>query len=331
MTVKYLTNDRLSTGLALAVLSAASFGLSGPFARALHEVGWSAGAAVTVRIAVAAVALAPVVWRASRGRERELFSRKAIGAMAAYGAVAMALPQLCYFYAVETLQVGVALLIEYLAPVVVVGWMWLLHGQRPTWRTFAGAAVAAAGLALVLQLFGGITLSAVGIAWALGAMVGAAAYFVMSGSMHTSVPAVALAGGGLVCAAIGLGTLGLIGVLPMTASTSDVTLAGRAVPWWVAIGILGVVTAAMSYVTGIAAARRLGSRLASFVALSEVVAAIVFAWLLLGEIPTYVQLAGGALILVGVIVVKLGEPTAPTANPTRRLKPDPAAASGLGL
>lgn len=311
MTMTSLTNDtigRMRAGLIFAMISASSFGLSGPIARSLLDAGWSAGAAVTVRIAISALILAPMCLVGMRGRMHELLRPTTLGVIAAYGALAVALPQLCYFYAVGSLQVGVALLIEYLAPVVVVGWMWLRHGQRPTWRTCVGTIVAAAGLALVLQIFGGVRLDAVGVAWALGATVGAASYFIMSGSMKISIPAVTLAGGGLAAGAIGLALLGAVGVLPMTASTEAVTLAGGQVPWWAAVLSLGVITAAVSYVTGIAAARRLGSRLASFVALSEVIAAIVFAWLLLGEIPTVVQLLGGALILAGVIVVKLGEP-----------------------
>ncbi|GAB19523.1 hypothetical protein GOEFS_091_00150 [Gordonia effusa NBRC 100432] len=301
--------SRVRTGLVFALISASSFGLSGPIARALLDTGWSASAAVTIRIAIAALVLAPVAIGHMTGRLRELLRRSTLGAMAAYGAIAVALPQLCYFYAVETLQVGVALLIEYLAPVVVVGWMWVRHGQRPTWRTLVGALVAAAGLALVLQIFGGVRLDAVGVAWALGATIGAAGYFIMSGSMRTTVPAVTLAGGGLITAAIGLSLLGVVGVLPMSSSTANVTLGGHQLPWWAALLVLGVITAAVAYVTGIAAARRLGSRLASFVALAEVVAAIVFAWLLLGQVPTLVQLLGGALILAGVVIVKLGEPS----------------------
>jgi len=86
---------------------------------------------------------------------------------------------------------------------------------------------------------------------------------------------------------------------------------GHSVPWWLPVLALGLVTAAFAYVTGIAAGRRLGSRLASFVALGEVLAAVVFAWLLLGELPRPVQMVGGLLVLAGVVVVKLGEGRAP--------------------
>jgi drug/metabolite transporter (DMT)-like permease len=85
------------------------------------------------------------------------------------------------------------------------------------------------------------------------------------------------------------------------------TYAGADVDWWMPLIALGLVTAALSYSTGIAAGRRLGSRLASFVALLEVLAGIGFAWLLLDELPRPIQLAGGLLILAGVVAVKLGE------------------------
>ena len=93
----------------------------------------------------------------------------------------------------------------------------------------------------------------------------------------------------------------------MATSTASVTLRRHAVAWWVPILLLGVVTAAVAYVSGIAAIRRLGSRLASFVALAEVVFGVLWAWVLLDELPRPVQLLGGVLILAGVVAVKLGE------------------------
>ncbi|HVG68997.1 MAG TPA: DMT family transporter, partial [Gaiellales bacterium] len=100
-------------------------------------------------------------------------------------------------------------------------------------------------------------------------------------------------------------------------ATASPTYAGEAVAWWLPFLGLGVVTAAIAYTTGIAASRRLGSRLASFVALLEVVGAVIFAWLLLDQLPGTVQLIGGAFIVAGVVVVKLAErpPRADAADP----------------
>jgi drug/metabolite transporter (DMT)-like permease len=121
------------------------------------------------------------------------------------------------------------------------------------------------------------------------------------------VPPLALAGSGLAVGAVGLAALGVLGVLPMRATSASPTYAGEPVAWWLPFVALGVVTAAVAYTTGIMASRRLGSRLASFVALLEVVAAVIFAWLLLDQLPGPLQLVGGAFVVAGVIVVKLGE------------------------
>src|SRR5215470_8163628 len=111
-------------GLGLALVSAAAFGTSGTFAAALIGADWSPGAAVLARMAVAALILA------------------------------VAGAQWCYFNAVARIPVGVAILLEYFGVVLVVGWLWLRHGQRPRRLTLIGGVAALAGLAMVLNLSG---------------------------------------------------------------------------------------------------------------------------------------------------------------------------------
>ncbi|HYJ27547.1 MAG TPA: DMT family transporter [Nocardioides sp.] len=304
-----MTSSRTATGLLLAFASATTFGMSGVLARGLIDTGWSAGAAVTGRTVIAATVLLVPGVLALRGRWHLV--RANAGLIAVYGIAAVAGAQLCYFYAVTYMQVSVALLLEYTAPVAVVLWLWLRHGHRPSGLTILGAAIAAGGLVLVLDVVSGADLSTVGVLWALGAMVGAATYFVISADESNGLPGISLAAGGLLVAGVVLGAAGALGLLPIRTSTDPAVYDGHAVPWWLPVLALGLVTAAFAYVTGIAAGRRLGSRLASFVALGEVLAAVVFAWLLLGELPRGVQLAGGLLVLAGVVVVKLGEGRAP--------------------
>jgi drug/metabolite transporter (DMT)-like permease len=304
-TSRTIAGSRLGAGLALAAVSAVAFGTAGTVARGPLDTGWSAGATAFARVALGALVVLPFGLRTLRGRWALL--RRNAGLVVLYGALAVALAQFCYFSAVQHMQVAPALLVEYTAPVAVVGWLWLRRGERPGVLTIVGAAVAAAGLVLVLDLFSGADVSATGILWALGAMVGLAAYFVISADEGNGLPPLALASGGLVVGAVLLGLLGLAGLLPMRASTADATYAGFSTAWWVPMLVLGVVSAAAAYVTGIAASRRLGSRLASFVALLEVLAAVGFSWWLLAELPRAVQLAGGALVLAGVVSVRLGE------------------------
>jgi drug/metabolite transporter (DMT)-like permease len=312
-------DSRVGVGLALAVVSAASFGLSGPLARGLLDAGWTPGAVVLARLAIAALVVAPVAGRALRGQWSAL--RANAWFVLLFGAVPVAGAQFAYFSAVERMDVGPALLIEYTAPAAVVTWLWLRHGERPGPLTVAGAGLAALGLVLVLDLLSGADLAPAGVLWALLAMCCAASYFVLAANPRPGLPPAALAGAGLASGALVLAALGTVGILPMRATTASPVYADSALSWWVPLLGLGVVTAGLAYCTGIAASRRLGSRLSSFVALLEVVAGVTFAWLLLDQLPSTLQLAGGALIVAGVIVVKLGERPAAPRTATIKLTP----------
>ncbi len=313
--------SRTSTGLVLALVSAVSFGLSGAVGRGLLDAGWSPGAVTLARVALGALLVLPLGLRALDGRWDLL--RRSAGVVVAYGVLGVAAAQFCYFAAIQHMQVGPALMIEYTGPVAVVLWLWLRHGQRPGRVTVAGAAIAAVGLLLVLDLFSGADVSPVGALWALGAMVGLASYFVLSADEDNGLPPLVLAAGGLSVGAALLALLGVVGLMPLHASTAPARYAGLGeAAWWVPLVVLGVFSAAVSYVAGIGASRRLGSRLASFVGLSEVLAAVLFAWLLLAELPGLAQLLGGVLVLAGVVVVKLGEPA--VAEVVDRAEPTPA-------
>lgn len=300
------TRTGVRLGLPLAVAAAFAFGSSGAWARGLIDAGWTPGAAVTVRVWVAALVLLVPTVLALRGRWRAL--RQNAGMVAAYGLLAVAATQLCYFQAVAVMDVGIALLIEYTAPVAGLLWLWLRRGERPTRRSILGAGIAFVGLVLMLDIVTGAQVDVVGVLWALGAMVGAASYFVLSARADTGIPPIALAGSGLLLGAVGLSLAALIGVLPFAWTTADVDYRFGAVPWFVPVLAIGVIATALAYVLGIVSTRMLGSRLASFVALAEVVAALLFGWLLLGQLPGPLQALGGVLVLAGVVVVKLGEP-----------------------
>ena len=294
--------DRL--GLLAALLSAAMFATSGPFAKPLLATGWTPGALVLVRVGgAAAVLLVPTVL-SMRGRWSGV--RSAAPTLLTYGALAVVGAQLCYFQAIVRLTVAVALLLEYLGIVLVVLWVWATSRRAPGRLTVAGIVSSAVGLALMLDVTGSSRIDPVGVLWGLGAAVGLAAYYVLA-ARRSSLPPVALAGLGLGTGAVLLGLLGLVGILPLASSGHAVDLAGGTAPPWAALAELALVTAAAAYLLGIVGARALGSTVASFVGLAEVLFAVLFAWALLGELPGVAQLAGGLLILAGVVAVRLDD------------------------
>ena len=322
------------TGVALAVVSAATFGTSGTFATSLIDAGWDPAAAVISRLAMAALVLTVPAclqlrrcWPELRARGPAALRTSAL-LLVVYGLVAVAGAQFFFFNALHRLQVGVALLLEYLGTILVVLWMWLRHGQRPHRLTLAGSVAAFAGLLLVLGLTGGQRPDPIGVLWGLGAAVGLAVFFVLSARTEEPLPPVVMTWAAMAIGALALLALGAVGALPARAVFGPVQFAGHRTSWLVPVLGLSLVAAALAYVAGIAAARRLGATLSSFLGLTEVLFAVLFAWAFLGQLPSAMQLAGGALILAGVALVRVGElrlrqpvepPTAAPTAPALRL------------
>ena len=300
---------RQRSGLVYATVSAAAFGSSGPMGKALLESGWTAGAAVLLRLAGSALLLSVLVLVRYRGRVR--LGRHHLRVLAVYGTVAMAGVQLAFFNAVRTLDVGVALLLEYLAPVLLLTWTAVTTRRRPPTATLAGAGLTLIGLVLVLDLTGAGAVDPIGVVWGLIAAVCLAAYFHLSAHQDQDLPPLVMAAGGTTVGALVLLLAGLVGLVPLTADTTPAVLAGAEVSWLVPALWLVVVSTATAYLTGIAGVVRLGPRAASFVSLSEVLFAIAVAWALLSELPGPVQLLGGVSILVGIVVIQRNERVQP--------------------
>jgi drug/metabolite transporter (DMT)-like permease len=310
MTATQLTRgaDHFRLGLLFAVGSALSFGMSGPLAKALMDAGWSPTGAVTARMAVGALAMAVFATIVKRDWVREAVAHRKI--VIAYGIFPIAGAQLCYYNAVAHLSVGVALLLEYTAPVLVVGWLWATTRRRPANLTLAGVALAVAGIMLVLNVFAGANINATGVAWGLAAAVCAASYFMMSDEVAadgTGLNSITLAAGGLVVGAATTAALGVLGVMPMTFATNDTVVAGLTMSWLVPVIALGVITTAIAYTLGIMGIARLRPRFASLLGLSEVMFAVLAAWLLVGEAMTLTQAVGGAVVLVGLALARQGD------------------------
>jgi len=291
-----------ATGLMIAVVAALAFGASGPFVKPLLEAGWSPAAAVTARALIGGIVLAPVALYALRGRWAALWhARIRVLAIALIGVAAT---QLAYFAAIERISVGTGILIEFMAPLLLVGFVWMRTRKTPKAVVLAGSVFALIGLGMVVSPGGEGSIDLLGLGFALLAAVGCAVYFVAAAKTDDGLPAVAVASVSLILGGAVLGLIGLTGLIPFTASVTPVNLFGGTVEWWVPMLIVGVLATGFAYATSITASQLLGSRLASFAGLLEVVAATVYAWLLLGEQMTLIQLAGGVLILVGIGFVR---------------------------
>jgi len=288
-------------GVLVALLAAVSFGTSGALVKPLLEAGWSPTAAVTVRALTAGLLLLPLALLSLRGHWGALWLGR--WRVIAMGLIGVASTQLTYFAALQTIPVSTALLIEFLAPLILVGFAWATTKRMPQPLVLLGSALAVGGLVLVIGPGAIQAVDPMGVAFAFLAAIACAIFFVVAARPARGLPAIALAAFGLLLGGMTLGLLGVTGLLPFTATVGEIALFGSLAPWWVPLLVLAVVSTALAYSAGITAAGLLGSRFASFAGLLEVIFASLFAWLLLGEGLAPVQLAGGLLILGGIAAV----------------------------
>ena len=294
-----MNRTSVTRGLLIGVLASVAFGTSGALAKPLMEAGWSPAATVTLRAGLAGILLLPFAITALRGKWETVWrARWRILGMALIG---VAGTQLVYFASLQRIPVSSALLIEYLAPLLLVAGVAVATRRLPRLIVLIGSAVAIVGLVLIIGPVGGG--DPLGYVFAGIAAVGCALYYVIAARPAQGLPPVALAAFGLLLGAVSLAAVGLTGLVPFEIVLTDLPALGGIVPWWAPLLLLAATTA-VGYATSIHASQVLGSRLMSFVGMLEVVFASVFAWLLLGETLGPFQLLGGVLILAGIALVR---------------------------
>lgn len=296
------------SGIALAIVSAAAYGTAGSLAHPLLDLGWSSAAVTLLRLGGAGLVLVlPAVLALRRWRP----SRRAVLRLLAYGVTAAGGAQLCYFNAIRYLPVGTASLLEFTAPIWLLGWFWARDRRPPTRALVISAVLAIVGLILVLDPSGSSYGTGVlpGVIWGLGSAFCLCAYFLLSDDHAEAAPPVVTAGAGMLIGALLVGTIGAVGILPLAVSPGTARL-GSAQLGWPALAVAVIlVPTVFAYLTGILAVRRLRSGPASFVALAEMIFAAVFGALLLGQLPSPIQVLGMALVVTGIVIAQ-GRPQA---------------------
>ena len=295
-------------GLVAGLVAALGFATSGPVVKPLLEAGWTPGGAMLFRLSIGALLLAGPTFLTLRGRFGLL--RQEWRLLLVFGVVAVGGCSTLYYLAVERLPVAVALLVEYTAPLLLIAYAWLRTRRAPARSVLVGAALAMGGLVLVLDVTGSLRLDPVGLAFAFAASIGNAVYWVVT-ARPIALPPVALAGAGMWIGTATVALLCAVGVLPVATPAVSVEVLGAHLPWLVPVLFVGAVPTAFAYGVSAVSVRLLGERVASFVALAEVLFSVLLAWLLLGEAPLAVQAVGAALVVAGVALVRRGSGISP--------------------
>ena len=309
-------DSRRTAGLLFGVTSSVCFSASGTFAKTLTDAGFSPLQAVWLRILGACVILlaAMLLLRGPGSFAALARDRSSIGGIVLFGLVAVAACQAMYFVAASRLPVGIAILLEFTGPVLVVVYQRLIRRQHVRRTAFLGIGLAMLGLCCVVEIWSGLSLDPLGLACGLGAAAGNAAYFLIMDRLTGSADPLVITTVGMTVACVVLVPLALPWSAPWHVLGESIPVDGRhTAPGWLVALALVLLSTVISYVLGGMAVQRLSASVAAGLAYVEPVSACVIAWVLLGQRLSAVQITGGVIVLLGAYIAQRS--AAPAAAP----------------
>jgi drug/metabolite transporter (DMT)-like permease len=294
------------TGLSLALLASAMFAVNGTVSKLVLTHGLSPSRLVEIRSAGSALCLLVVI---GITRPRTLrVQRGELGFLVATGVVGIGLVQWFYLVSIRRLPVGIALLLEYLAPVLVALWVRFVLHRPVRSRLWAALALAVAGLVVVAQVWRGLTLDGLGLVAGLASAVSLAVYYLTGEHGLATRDAVSLAAWMFLTAAVFWAVVLPWWTYPWPALTRSVPLpgplAGRSATLWLLVTWVVVLGTVVPYLLTLLALRHLGPARTGLVGMAEPVLAGVVAWVVLGESLGAAQLAGSFVVLVGIVLAE---------------------------
>ncbi len=229
----------------------------------------------------------------------------------AYGVVGLSMTQFLYFVAIENLPIGVALVLEFTAPILVV--LWVRFGRRQYVRPWVwlGLVLALIGLALITQVWQGLNsldLNAIGVAAGLGAACALALFYLLGEARQRGQhprDSVSLTMWGFGGATLFWAVAQPWWSFPWSDFSGDATLlAGPTLPVWSLTAWMIVMGTVVPFTLVVAALAWISAAQASTVGMIEPLAAALIAWIILGEVLTPLQIAGGITVLAGVYIAE---------------------------
>ena len=302
----YQQGGRPAIGYALAVGGATLFAINGTVAKVILRSGLPADRLTELRSTASFLVL--IVGMSLFARDRLPIRRKELPLLALFGAAGFTFVQWFYFIAIARMPVGVALLIEYVAPVLVTLYARFVLRERVRPRMWGGLALALVGLSLIAQIWSGARLDLIGASAALGAATALAIYYLAGERLLRSRDAVSLTTWGLGFASLVGAVLSPWWTFPWRLLPGHATVtafhASLQLPLWVLDTWLVLLGTVLPFLMVVACLRHLRAAQAGMVGMTEPVVASIVAFVVLGESLTPMQLLGGTVVLIAVVLAQ---------------------------
>lgn len=297
-----------ATGYALYLVAATLFALNGTVSKTILESGTDSVHLSQLRVTTAFVILLAFV--AITHPDRLRIRRSEIGVLLAYGILGIAMTQFLYFVAISRLPVGVALLIEFTAPIMVALWFRFGRHEPVKRRVWAALALAMAGLALVGQVWLGFTLDGIGVVAGFGAAAALAVYYLLADrQVRSSYPRdpVSLTMWGFGAAALFWAVVQPWWLFPwgdLSGTGSPAGVDGPTFPLWFLAAWMVVLGTVVPFSLVVASLHHINASQASIVGMTEPLLASAIAWIALGEVLAPAQILGAAIVLIAVFLAE---------------------------
>jgi drug/metabolite transporter (DMT)-like permease len=294
-------------GYAMAATAAVLWGINGAVSKTILATGLSAERLAQVRSLGAAVGLGLVLAVTTPSALR--VTRREIPYLVAFGIGGLAFVQWFYFLAIHRLAIGIALLIEYLAPLLVALWARFVYHEPVRRRIWLALALALAGLTLIVNLFGGgASLSTAGVVFALGGALAYALYVLLAEHVVGGRDPVSLLAYGFGLASVFWAVLVPWWSFPGHALTRSTSLGGHLhslhLPVWALAGLMVVLGTMVPFFLLVNALRHISATRAGIVAMLEPVVGAIVGWAWLAESLDGVQLAGAGVVLAAIVLAQ---------------------------
>ena len=313
-----MTRPRASTGILLAVGAAVLFAVNGNVSKVALLNGISSLQLVSVRSAGTALILLGIT--ALRTPAALRVGRRELGFLALYGVTGIAMVQWLYFVALQRMPVGIALLFEYTAPLMVALWVRFVQKQPVRSRLWLGLACALTGLAMVAQFWKGMTLDPVGLVSALGAGAALACYYLMGEHGQRERDPISLMGFSFGFSAVLWAIVSPWWTFPLARLSHNVALPGAlpgSSPLWLMVLWIIVLGTVAPFLLVLLAVGHLGAARVGLIGMLEPVGAGIIAWILLGESLNAAQVLGSVIVLVGIVLAETARQTVHPSGPAR--------------
>jgi drug/metabolite transporter (DMT)-like permease len=294
-------------GYLMAAAAAVLWGVNGGVSKTILATGLSSERLAQVRSGGAAVGLLAILAVLGPGRLR--LRRNQLPFVLAFGVGGLALVQFFYFLALHRLQIGIALLIEYLAPLIVALWARFVQREHVRRRIWVALALALAGLGLIVNIVGGGTsLSTAGVLFSLAGAFAYALYVLLAEHVVGDLDPVSLLAWGFLFASVFWAVLVPWWTFPRHALGTTAPLGGNlsdhSVPVWTLVLCLVVLGTIVPFFLLVSALRHVSATTAAIVATLEPVVGAVVGWAWLKESLDGVQLAGAVVVLAAILLAQ---------------------------